>query len=173
LLLAAGYSWIGLDHFARDDDALAVARREGRLRRNFQGYTSDASEALIGLGASSISSLPWGYAQNVVAINDYARAVKEAGLTAARGIALSADDIARRAIIERLMCDLTVDLRRFDGDFAAEHVALAEMEADGLIIRDATRLTVTARGRPFLRAVCAVFDRYLARPERARHARAV
>src|SRR5262249_15164171 len=110
LLQAAGYLWIGLDHFARPDDPLAVAAANGRLRRTFQGYPTDGCAALIGLGASAIGGLPQGYVQNEAGFNDYARAVRVGRLPIARGVALDADDRRRRAIIERLMCDRRVDL---------------------------------------------------------------
>lgn len=167
----AGYLWIGLDHFARPDDPLALAAAAGRLRRNFQGYTTDPCEALIGLGASAIGGLPQGYVQNAVGFNDYAQALRDGRLPIARGIALSADDRRRRAVIERLMCDRRVDLGTAE-EFRPELDRLAALAADGLVDIAGPVVAVTERGRPFLRAVCAVFDRYLA-PGSGRYSRAV
>lgn len=162
LLADAGYARIGLDHFAKPDDPLAVAGATGRLRRNFQGYTTDRCETLIGFGATAISALPQGYAQNATSINDYSRAIRDDRLPIARGIALTADDRRRRAIIERLMCEQRVDLSTLDGDgLAAELDRLDEMAADGLLEHNGSRIVITERGRPFMRAVCAVFDPYL------------
>ena len=175
LLQRAGYLWIGLDHFAQPDDPLAVASANGELRRNFQGYTTDRCEALIGLGASAIGALPQGYAQNVVGFNEYAAALRGGRLPIARGIVLDADDRMRRAIIERLMCDRRIDLATIagaDGAFGPELDRLADMAADGMVEVAGSVVAVTGRGRPFLRAVCAVFDRYLV-PEAGRHSRAV
>lgn len=172
LLQQAGYLWIGLDHFARPDDPLAVASSSGRLRRNFQGYTADDCQTLIGLGASAIGALPQGYVQNSADIKDYASALRGGRLPTARGIAISADDRRRRAIIERLMCDRRVDLAVLAGDDRPEVDRLAAMAADGLVEIDGSRIAITDAGRPFMRAVCAVFDRYLV-PAAGRYSRAV
>ena len=165
LLQDLGYQAIGIDHFARPEDSLAVAARNGRLRRNFQGYTTDEADALIGLGASSISALPQGYAQNVVQTNDYLRAIDAGTMPVAKGLALSREDIWRRAVIERLMCDFAVDLEaialRFglsDEDFAR----LRPLEADGLARLDGKQVHVSSEGRPLARVVAAAFDTHLA-----------
>jgi len=174
LLQEAGYVWIGLDHFARPDDPMARAESAGCLRRNFQGYTTDDAAVLVGLGASAISALPQGYVQNAVAFKDYAGAVRQRGLAGVRGIALTPDDIRRRAIIERLMCSRSVDLADDDDpqSYAAELDRLAAMADDGLVEIAGSAVTITERGRPFMRSVCAVFDSYLGRGL-ARHSRAV
>ena len=109
-LVQFGYRPIGLDHYARADDDLALATAAGRLRRNFQGYTTDDADALLGLGASAISRLPQGFAQNAPDVGNYSRAVAAGQLATARGIALSDDDRVRGRIIEQLMCDMAVDL---------------------------------------------------------------
>jgi oxygen-independent coproporphyrinogen-3 oxidase len=178
-LQEAGYVAIGLDHFARPDDALARALRTGRLRRNFQGYTTDRAEALVGFGASAIGAVPQGYVQNAPAVPAWRRAIEGGDFATVRGIALDDDDRLRRAVIERLMCDLAVDLEPLCRDFGvsvgvfeAERAALAPMQRDGLVRQAGHRITVTELGRPLVRTVCAVFDRYLAAGE-ARHARAV
>ena len=178
-LIERGYRRIGLDHFARPADAMARALAAGRLRRNFQGYSTDEAGQLIGFGASSIGALAEGYVQNAVPVGAYGKTIRDGALAVTRGIALSPDDRLRRAVIERLMCDLAVDLAAVtselaqpQADFSAELAALAPLAADGLIVLDGPRIAVTESGRPFVRAVCARFDRYLA-SGRARHSRAV
>lgn len=166
----AGYVAIGLDHFALPDDDLARALREGRLHRNFQGYTADAAPALIGLGASAIGSLPQGYVQNAAAMPDYRDALRAGRLASVRGIEISDEDRLRRSIIERLMCDLAVDLDGVTGRFARELEALAPLAADGLVEIEDRVIRVPPAGRPLVRAVCAVFDGYLERGL-ARHTR--
>ncbi|MEZ5785233.1 MAG: oxygen-independent coproporphyrinogen III oxidase, partial [Xanthobacteraceae bacterium] len=109
-LTGHGYVAVGLDHFALPDDELAVAAQGGQLKRNFQGYTTDLADALIGLGASAIGRLPQGFMQNAVDIAGYLRTISQGSFATVKGIAVSADDELRAAIIERLMCDLAVDL---------------------------------------------------------------
>lgn len=166
LLVAAGYEAVGLDHFALPHDDLAAAARAGRLRRNFQGYVTDACEVLIGLGASSISRTPDLYVQNVAVERDW-RAAVGAGLSpVVRGIRLSQRDRLIAAVIERLMCDFRVDVDAVAADlgvplagqldFAAP--TLARLSADGLVSHHGGLVEVTGRGRPFLRAVAAAFD---------------
>lgn len=172
--VALGYVPIGLDHFARPSDELAAAARAGRLHRNFQGYTTDQADALIGLGASAIGKLPQGFVQNAADIGGYTRAIDAGRFATARGLALSADDRLRAGIIERLMCDLSVDLDAVagDADFSAELSALQPLVDDGVVHIDGRRVTITARGRPFVRLVAAGFDTYLA-SARAKHSIAV
>ncbi len=109
-LVAAGYQPIGIDHFALPSDTLAKASRAGTLHRNFQGYTTDAAPALLGIGASSIGSLPLGYVQNVTATGEYIRRIADDGLAIARGIGFAGEDRLRAWVIERLMCDFAVSL---------------------------------------------------------------
>ena len=165
---AAGFRRIGLDHFAAPGDSLAVAAESGRLHRNFQGYTPDEAGVLLGLGASAIGKLPQGYVQNEVPIGRYAAAIGEGRLAVARGIGLDDDDRLRGAIIERIMCDLDVDLESLCAErgvsaalFEPELERLAPFERDGLVRGTSYRILVTEKGRPFLRNVAAVFDRYL------------
>jgi len=165
-LVASGYAPIGLDHFARPDDDLAAAARGGRLHRNFQGYTTDQADALIGLGASAIGRFAQGFVQNAPDIGSYARAIASGRLAAARGIALSAEDRLRGCIIERIMCDFSADLDAVVGGqdgirFDAELEALAPLAAEGLVRLDGSRITVPEKGRPFVRLVAAAFDAYL------------
>lgn len=178
-LAGHGYVPIGLDHFARADDELAVAAHTGGLRRNFQGYTTDPADALIGLGASAIGKLPQGFAQNAVDIAGYVRAVTQGAFATVKGIAVSADDVLRGAIIERLMCDLTVDLEALPihappgaVTFAHERADLDALAAAGLITIEGSRISVTEEGRPFVRLVAAAFDAYLPQ-SRSRHSIAV
>jgi len=176
LLTGFGYVSIGIDHFAQADDSLARAAANGRLRRNFQGYTADAADTLIGLGASAISRLPQGFAQNVPGVGAYGRAVAAGRFATARGVALSAQDRVRAHIIERLMCDFAVDLAACAGaeqiEFMPELEALAPLCAEGLVTIDGAFIKITEQGRPFVRLAAAAFDAYLAHGA-ARHSRAV
>jgi oxygen-independent coproporphyrinogen-3 oxidase len=172
-LVAAGQVRIGLDHFARPGDSLAVAQAEGRLRRNFQGYTTDACEALIGFGASAIGRLPQGYVQNEVALGRYADRVMQGELAVARGYRLTPDDVLRADLIERLMCDLAVDV----AEVCARHgttpatlaTALARLDAlveDGIVHLDGTRIAMADHARPLVRTVASVFDAYIGASQR-------
>ena len=178
-LEAAGYVAVGLDHFARPDDALAIALAERRLNRNFQGYTTDRADTLLGLGASAIGSFELGYVQNASDLSDYAQAVEAGRLPVMRGLALSDDDRVRREAIRRLMCNLEVDLaalasahRLPPNAFDEELERAAGLRADGLIAIEGRRLAVTAAGRPLVRNVAALFDRYLSAEDR-RHTPAI
>lgn len=178
-LEALGYVKIGLDHFAAPDDKLAIALKDKHLHRNFQGYTTDTADTLIGFGASGIGSLPQGYAVNVGEIHFYQEAIAAGRLATARGIALNDDDRLRRDIIMTLMCDLEIDLDAVcarhgadAGQFEAELAAIAPMQEDGLAIVDGHRITVTDEGRTLVRAVASAFDRYLKKGEQ-RHSKAV
>jgi oxygen-independent coproporphyrinogen III oxidase len=176
-LVSAGYVEIGLDHFALPEDALARAAETGRLHRNFQGYTTDEAEVLIGLGASSIGRMPQGFVQNEVRISEYERLVRECRLPIARGYRFAGDDRLRGAIIERLMCDHRVDLsdlcRDFDAD-TAQFLASAPLEpfiADGLVEKDGACIKIKSHARPLVRSIAAAFDAHLSDAER--HSRAV
>lgn len=178
-LEGAGLEAVGLDHFAQADDALAVAARAGTLRRNFQGYTTDTAETLVGLGPSSISAFAQGYAQSVPATEDWAAAIDGGRLATVRGIALSADDQLHRDIIQAVMCNLGADLaaiarrhRTTPDRFAPELARLEPLAARGLVEIDGWRVTVPAEARIAVRTVAAVFDSYL-EAGAARHAAAV
>jgi len=175
-LANAGYIAIGLDHFALPGDPLAVALAAGRLHRNFQGYTTDAAPALIGLGASSIGSLPQGYVQNSPNLKLYREAIERGRFATVRGFALSDEDRLRRSIIERLMCDLAVDLAdcAIDArtDFSPELAQLSDLAADGLVTVEGTAITIPQAMRPFVRKVASVFDTHL-QSSQTRHSRAV
>jgi len=179
-LLKLGYQPIGLDHYARADDELAIAARSGRLHRNFQGYTTDEADALLGLGASAIGRLPQGFVQNAPDVGNYARAIESGCLATIRGVAVSASDRLRGRIIERLMCDLAVEVDDVvdacgpaaHADFAEELAELAPLADQGIVSIDGRRIVITAKGRPLARLVASAFDAYLA-TGRARHSLAV
>ncbi|MDF2233539.1 oxygen-independent coproporphyrinogen III oxidase [Albimonas sp. CAU 1670] len=179
-LEALGYERVGLDHFALPDDPMAVAARAGTLRRNFQGYTTDTAETLLGLGATAITKTPDGFAQNLTETGAWARTVAQGRLPVARGLGVDADDRLRAWVIERLMCDFEVDLAavpaRFPeapADWAEEALErLVELRADGMVEIAGSRVRMTPRGRPLVRVAASAFDARLARSE-ARHSLAV
>ena len=179
-LAGEGYVKIGLDHFARPEDSMAVALREGRLHRNFQGYTDDEAGATVAFGASAISALPDGFAQNIVETGAYTRAVNSGALPIAKGVVFRGEDKLRGAIIERLMCDMEVDLedirRRHApdrGNFLDEMSQLRGLAEEGLCTLEGTCVRVPDEARLALRVVCSVFDAYLAQNTELRHAAAV
>lgn len=163
-LMASGFVRIGLDHFARRSDAMASKP----INRNFQGYTTDAADTLIGFGASAIGKLPQGFVQNAVLAPEYGRRVAEHGLATVRGIELTDEDRIRSFVIERLMCDLafsSAELKRKFGAAAnpvvSEAEALLVSDPDQLVERSADGFRLTERGRPFVRTIAARFDTYL------------
>jgi oxygen-independent coproporphyrinogen-3 oxidase len=174
-LVDAGYERIGLDHFARPEDPLAQAASSDLLHRNFQGYTADDAGALIGLGASSIGALSQGYVQNHTDTRSYLDDIWAGLLPVAKGIALSDDDRCRRSAIERLMCDMRLDLRdaRYASLVEEAQARLSGFEQDGLITSRGDALQVEEAGRPFVRQIAAVFDAYLNAPSAGRHSAAV
>lgn len=178
-LISLGYASIGLDHYATPDDSLAIAARAGRLRRNFQGYTTDDADALIGLGTSAIGRLPQGYVQNAPDTGGYSRAIMARKFATARGVAFSADDRMRGRIIEELMCNFDCNLDQIADEcgrdaqsFNPEIESLAPLVTDGLVRIEGHHITVEESGRPYVRVIAATFDAYLA-ASRARHSVAV
>jgi oxygen-independent coproporphyrinogen-3 oxidase len=167
MLTAAGYQAIGFDHFALPDDPLAVAAASGRLRRNFQGFTEDDSDALIGMGASAISQFPDLIVQNEKNAGAYREALSDHRLPAARGVRRSADDQRRGALIERLLCDG----RAVCGDLA-EPALLDRFERIGLLRREGGELMLQPGAAPYARSIAACFDAYL-RPAETRFSVAV
>ncbi|KAA5803734.1 oxygen-independent coproporphyrinogen III oxidase [Alkalicaulis satelles] len=162
-LLAAGYQAIGIDHYALPGDSMARALKARTLKRNFQGYTTDPSDVLIGLGASAISALPHGYVQAHSDVRAWGQAVEAGRLPARRGVAVSAQDRLRRAIIEQLMTYLDVDpaaLAAAHG-LAEPEADLSELEAAGIVRRDGARIIVPRAYRPLARLAAAAFDGYL------------
>ncbi|GHC61211.1 oxygen-independent coproporphyrinogen III oxidase [Neogemmobacter tilapiae] len=179
LLMAAGYLRVGIDHFARPGDELALAAQENRVQRNFQGYTVDPADALIGLGASSIGRLPQGYVQNDAAMGRYGRAVQAGRLATVKGRALTDQDRLRGHVIERLMCDLAFDGAALTAHFGEAAAAMRQIAAqiiaddmDGFVLETPQGFTVTPAGRPFLRTLAARFDAYL-QPRKGQHSLAV
>lgn len=178
----AGYVHIGMDHFALPGDALAVARRQGRLHRNFQGYTAHADGDLLALGVSAIGKVGATYSQNAKTMEEYRDLLDQGRLPVARGLALTRDDLARRAVIMALMCQgqvvfeaiETAWLLDFASYFAAEMAQVRELERQGLVSLDATGIQVTAQGWFLVRAVAMLFDRHLrADRDRARFSRII
>ncbi|MDP2816885.1 MAG: oxygen-independent coproporphyrinogen III oxidase [Polaromonas sp.] len=167
--LAAGYAYIGMDHFALPNDALAVAKRQGRLHRNFQGYSTQPDCDLIGLGVSAIGRTGATYSQNAKTLDEYCDHLDQGRLPVVRGLALNRDDLARRAVIMALMCQGQVIfesieqawLLDFRSYFTAELEQLREFAELGLVVLDESGIEVTAQGWFFVRAVAMVFDRYL------------
>ena len=168
-LLEAGYVYIGMDHFAKPDDELAVAQRNGTLYRNFQGYSTHADCDLIACGITAIGKVGDTYSQNVKTLEEYYAAVDAGILPILRGVKLTADDLVRREVISQLICHFALDMRRierafaidFRQYFAAELSELATLEKDGLIAGEGDTIRVPPAGRLLIRNVCMVFDRYL------------
>lgn len=171
--LSAGYAYIGMDHFARPTDELALAQQNRTLHRNFQGYTTKAGADLYGMGVSAISGIGSAYAQNYRDVAGYTEAVGRHGLATMRGYRLTEDDRIRRAVISRLLCHAVLPLReleqefgcRFDEYFADELRRLEPFAADGLIRFEGDEIRVTMLGRIFIRNVAMVFDPYLDKQE--------
>ncbi len=169
VLMAAGYVYVGMDHFALPNDALAVAKRQGRLHRNFQGYSTQPDCDLIALGVSSIGRVGPTFSQNVKTLDEYYDLLNQGRLPVVRGMALSRDDLVRRTVIMALMCQGSVlfesvelsHLVDFKQYFASEMESLASMQDQGLLIIDDAGIHVTELGWFFVRGVAMVFDKYL------------
>jgi oxygen-independent coproporphyrinogen III oxidase len=167
---AAGYVYIGLDHFALPDDELARALAERKLQRNFMGYTTRRGDDMVSLGVSSIGDVAGAFFQNAPKEADYLQLMNERGFATHRGHELSAEDALRRDVIVGLMCNGVLDKREiearhhvvFDTTFAAELEALKPLAADGLVKLDADALRLTDLGQVFMRNVALPFDRYYA-----------
>jgi len=168
-LVDAGYQHIGMDHFAKVNDDLALAQRQGRLQRNFQGYSTCLAPDLIGIGVSAISSLPESYAQNETVLDDYYSRLDQNELPVAKGVLLSLDDRIRWAVISGIICNLELNMGIIEGRytivfsdyFTQELLALKPMENDGLVNWDNGTMRVSELGRVMLVSICRVFDRYL------------
>jgi oxygen-independent coproporphyrinogen-3 oxidase len=178
----AGYVYIGMDHFAKPHDELALAQRQGKLHRNFQGYSTRSDCDLLGFGISAIGKVGNAYLQNVKTLDAYDERIDARQLPVMRGVVLTADDVLRRDVIQRMMCDFALDYRSierkhgvdFARTFAPEIAALAPLADDGLVELSARGLTVTPRGRLLVRTVAMLFDRHLREArERARYSRVI
>ncbi|WP_072571412.1 oxygen-independent coproporphyrinogen III oxidase [Enterobacter sp. SA187] len=168
-LMDSGYQFIGMDHFARPDDELAVAQREGVLHRNFQGYTTQGDTDLLGFGVSAISMIGDSYAQNQKELKRYYQQVDETGNALWRGIALTRDDCIRRDVIKALICNFRLEYAAverawnvdFQDYFAEDLKLLAPLAKDGLVEVDEKGIQVTPKGRLLIRNICMCFDAYL------------
>ncbi|HET7198769.1 MAG TPA: oxygen-independent coproporphyrinogen III oxidase [Burkholderiales bacterium] len=181
-LTRAGYLYIGMDHFARPDDELAIAQRRGRLQRNFQGYSTCPDSDLIGLGVSAIGKVGPTYYQDQKRLDDYGAALDAGHLPVARGLELSHDDLLRRAVIQALACHFRLSIESiedaylvdFHQYFARELEDLARLQDEGLVDLSDEWITVTPRGRLLVRVVCMAFDRYLREAQqRARYSKVI
>jgi oxygen-independent coproporphyrinogen-3 oxidase len=166
---AAGYAYIGMDHFAKPTDELAVAQRERKLHRNFQGYSTKPDCDLVAFGITAIGKIGGSYVQNVRTLDEYYDRLDASALPVLRGIGLDADDLVRRDVIQKLMCDFDLDFAAaearhgidFDRYFAPELAALRPLEEDGLVELSPRSMRVTPRGRLLVRTVAMQFDRHL------------
>lgn len=181
-LTEAGYVYIGMDHFAKPDDELTVAQRQGRLHRNFQGYSTQAECDMLAFGVSAIGKIGPAYAQNVKTLDEYYDAIDRDQLPVLRGIELTADDLLRRSIIQALMCHFALSMQSieiahlidFREYFATELADLAEMEKAGLVQVEGDWINVLPAGRLLVRGIAMVFDRHLrADRERTRYSRVI
>ena len=181
-LTEAGYVFIGMDHFAKPDDELAVAQRQGRLHRNFQGYSTYADCDMLSFGISSISKVGPTYSQNVKTLDEYYDRLDSGMLPVFRGIELTADDILRRSIIQALMCHFELSIESIESShlidfhkyFAAELEDLRELERGGLVKIDREWITVLPPGRMLVRVISMAFDRYLrADRQRTRYSKVI
>ena len=178
----SGYVYVGMDHFARPEDALAVAKRQGRLHRNFQGYSTHPDCDLIALGVSAIGRIGATYSQNAKTLEEYYDTLNQGRLPIVRGMAVSREDLLRRSVIMALMCQGQLQyesielghLIEFKTHFARELEALADLAKHGLVELDASGITVTATGWYLVRAIAMVFDRYIqADQDRARFSKII
>ncbi|MDA9091630.1 oxygen-independent coproporphyrinogen III oxidase [Porticoccaceae bacterium] len=171
VLTKAGYSPIGVDHYAQKTDSLYQIQKTGHLRRNFQGYTGDINQTVLGFGLSSISQFKDAYFQNTTDGSDYTAAINAQSFPLSRSLQLTADDEIRGKLIERLMCYFDIDFSDFPS-IVIPHQELSALEKDGLVSISENRLSITERGKPFVRIVAACFDPYL-KKEQHRHGKAI
>ena len=168
-LTRAGYLYIGMDLFAKPDDELAVAQRQGRLQRNVQGYSTHPRCDMLGLGVSAIGRIGPTYSQNVKTLKEYYMALDAGRLPVQRGLVLTKDDLVRRAVIQALACHFRLAIESiessylvdFGSHFSTELEDLRRLEEDGLVELQPDWIVITPKGRVLVRAVCMVFDRYL------------
>jgi len=179
---AAGYAYIGMDHFAKPTDELAIAQASRKLHRNFQGYSTKPDCDLLAFGISAIGKVGAAYVQNVKTLDEYYERLDAQALPVMRGVELDADDLIRRDVIQKLMCDFDLDFAatsarhgiRFNEYFAPELAALATLADDGLVELAGDSIRVTPRGRLLVRTVAMQFDRYLREArDRAQYSRVI
>jgi oxygen-independent coproporphyrinogen III oxidase len=179
-LTGAGYTFIGLDHFSKPSDELALAQKNGTLQRNFQGYSTRAGSEMLSFGATSISQTLKSYRQNVHSLDAYYAAVNSGVFPLERGVFLSDEDVLRRAVIMRVMCDVALDFATvskmtgvdFAAHFAREIAGMDDLEKDGLLKRYPDRIEIFPLGRLLIRAIALRFDQYF-KPSEKRHSKAV
>ncbi|MCK5889580.1 MAG: oxygen-independent coproporphyrinogen III oxidase, partial [Methylococcales bacterium] len=172
-LLEAGYVYIGMDHFAKPDDELSIAQREGKLYRNFQGYSTHSDCDLVGLGVTSIGRVGDAYIQNVKQLDEYDKLISQGKLPVFKGVELDEDDRLRRSVITQLICHFELDFSQIEAQFsiifadyfASELAHLKGMEEDGLLTLTAKNIKVKSAGRLLIRNICMVFDKYLAKKQ--------
>ncbi len=168
-LSLAGYIYIGMDHFAKPNDELSIAQRQGKLYRNFQGYATHADCDLVGMGITSIGSIHRCFSQNVKTLDEYQSLVNNNQLPILRGTIVDDDDLLRRDVIMQLICHFKLDFKaiekkfniHFNGYFSSELQQLLEMQTDGLVNLDNQTINVTQQGRLLIRNICMIFDRYI------------
>ena len=177
----AGYVYIGMDHFAKESDSLVKAQEEGSLQRNFQGYSTNADSDMIAMGVTAIGRIGDNYSQNVRTIEEYESCLKQNKVPVFRGIELDDDDILRREIINQLMCNNNLDIKKiekkwginFKTYFKLSLENLQKMADDNLLNIGKTKLTITATGRLLARSICMQFDRYLQEKDSKRFSRVI
>jgi oxygen-independent coproporphyrinogen-3 oxidase len=168
-LTQAGYVYIGMDHFAKPDDELAIAQANGKLQRNFQGYTTHAELDLVAMGVSSISSVNHSFSQNHKTLEEYYQSIDAGDIPIYRGYKLNNDDLIRKTVIQQLACHFYLDKKsieyqydiEFDRYFVNELKELQDFSEDGLIVLDTDSINVSSTGRLLIRHICMVFDIYL------------
>lgn len=180
-LLDAGYVYIGMDHFAKPDDELAVAQRNGTLYRNFQGYATHADCDLVAMGSTSISKVGASYSQNVKTLDEYYARIDNNELPVFRGIALNEDDVLRREVITQLICHFSLSIPKIEQQFnlnfkqyfAQEWAELDKLQNDGLITYDDQQIEILPAGRLLVRNICMVFDIYLRQAKEQRFSKVI
>jgi oxygen-independent coproporphyrinogen-3 oxidase len=170
-LITHGYNEIGIDHYALPDDPLSIAQGNNSMKRNFQGYTDDSSDIVLGFGLSAINQFENSYAQNTIDVPTYRRSIESGRLPTHRGLKLSSADKILRELIMTIMCDFRVDLSRYPSALIPRHL-LVGFQQDGLIEIDRKFLKITEVGKPFTRVIAATFDPYL-QNQGQRHAKAI
>ena len=180
-LIAAGYVYIGMDHFAKPDDELAIAQREGKLHRNFQGYSTHSDCDLIGFGVTSIGRVGDAYIQNVKDLESYDQLIKQHKLPVFKGVDLNDDDKLRREVISQLICHFDLNFAnielafkiKFSEYFATELTSLLVMQADGLLTLSSNGIKVLPAGRLLIRNICMIFDSYLAQKQQQQFSKVI